>query len=121
MFGLTLQLSDNELADRIQADGVDVLVDLSGYTQGNRLNVFARKPAPIQVTAWGNATGTGLQTIDYLFGDPAFIPQDVRHLFAERVHDLPCAMTMDPICKVQPSALPMLRNGFVTFGVFTQE
>ena len=113
-------LSDNELADRIQADGVDVLVDLSGYTQGNRLNVFARKPAPIQVTAWGNATGTGLQTIDYLFGDPASIPQDVRHLFAERVHDLPCAMTLDPICKVQPSALPMLRNGFVTFGVFNR-
>ncbi len=115
-----VSLSDEELADRIQADGVDILVDLSGYTAGNRLNVFARKPAPIQATAWGHATGTGLQTMDYLFADPAFIPQDVRHLFAERVHDLPCAMTMDPIADVRPSVPPMLRNGFVTFGVFNR-
>jgi predicted O-linked N-acetylglucosamine transferase (SPINDLY family) len=116
-----VSLSDDELADRIQADGVDILVDLSGYTMGNRLNVFARKPAPIQVTAWGNATGTGLQTMDYLFGDPVFIPQDVRHLLAERVHDLPCAMTIDPIAGLQqPSAPPMLRNGHVTFGVFNR-
>jgi tetratricopeptide (TPR) repeat protein len=113
-------LSDDELADRIQADGVDVLVDLSGYTTGNRLNVFARKPAPVQVTAWGSGTGTGLQTMDYFFADPVTIPQSVRHLFAERVHDLPSVITMDPIFDVRPSALPMLRNGFVTFGVFNR-
>ncbi len=115
-----LSLSDDELADRIQADGVDILVDLSGYTTGNRLNVFARKPAPVQVTAWGSGTGTGLQTMDYFFADPVTIPQDVRHLFAERVYDLPSVITMEPISDVQPSALPMLRNGFVTFGVFNR-
>jgi predicted O-linked N-acetylglucosamine transferase (SPINDLY family) len=114
------RLSDDELANRIEADGVDILVDLSGHTAGNRLTVFARKPAPIQVTAWGHATGTGLQTMDYLFADPKFIPQDVRHLFAEHVHDLPCAMTIDPISDTQPSAPPMIRNGFVTFGVFNR-
>jgi predicted O-linked N-acetylglucosamine transferase (SPINDLY family) len=115
-----VSLSDNELADRIQADGVDVLVDLSGYTAGSRLNVFARKPAPVQVTAWGSATGTGLQTMDYVLSDPVAIPQDVRHLFAERVHDLPCVITIDPISDVRSSALPMLRNGFVTFAVFNR-
>ncbi len=113
-------LSDDELAERIQADGVDILVDLSGHTTGNRLGVFARKPAPIQVTAWGSGTGTGLKTIDYLFADPVIIPEDVRHMFAERIHDLPSVITMDPISMVQPSALPMLRNGFVTFGVFNR-
>jgi predicted O-linked N-acetylglucosamine transferase (SPINDLY family)/thioredoxin-like negative regulator of GroEL len=113
-------LSDRELADRIQADGVDILVDLSGYTQGNRIGVFARKPAPIQVTAWGSGTGTGLQTMDYFFADPITIPNDVRHLFAERVHDLPCVITTDPITGVQPSAPPILRNGYVTFGVFNR-
>ena len=113
-------LSDDELADRIQADGVDILVDLSGYTTGNRMSVFARKPAPVQVSAWGSGTGTGLQTMDYLFSNPVTIPQDVRHLFAERVYDLPAAITMDPISGVQPSAPPMLRNGFVTFGVFNR-
>jgi len=113
-------LSDDELADRIQADGVDILVDLSGYTIGNRLTVFARKPAPIQVTAWGSATGTGLATMDYFFADPVTIPPDVRHLFAETVYDLPAVITIDPITDAAPSALPMLRNGHVTFGVFNR-
>jgi predicted O-linked N-acetylglucosamine transferase (SPINDLY family) len=113
-------LSDDELADRIQADGIDILVDLSGHTTGNRLGVFARKPAPVQVTAWGSGTGTGLQTMDYLFADPVIIPHGVRHMFAERVHDLPSVITIDPICVVQPSVPPMLRNGFVTFGVFNR-
>jgi predicted O-linked N-acetylglucosamine transferase (SPINDLY family) len=113
-------LSDDELADRIEADGVDVLVDLSGYTSGSRLTVFARKPAPVQVTAWGHATGTGIQTMDYLFSDPVIIPENVRHLFAERVYDLPSAITIEPITDVKPSPLPMLRNGYVTFGVFNR-
>jgi predicted O-linked N-acetylglucosamine transferase (SPINDLY family) len=113
-------LSDDELADRIQTDGVDILVDLSGHTAGNRLGVFARKPAPVQVTGWGSGTGTGLQTMDYFFADPVTIPQDVRHLFAERVYDLPAIITTQPIPDLQPSALPMLRNGFVTFGVFNR-
>ncbi|HLG83117.1 MAG TPA: tetratricopeptide repeat protein [Bradyrhizobium sp.] len=113
-------LSDDELADRIQADGVDILVDLSGHTTGNRLGVFARKPAPVQVTAWGSGTGTGLQTMDYLFADPVIIPEQVRPMFAERIHDLPAVITLDPISVAQPSALPMLRNGFVTFGVFNR-
>jgi predicted O-linked N-acetylglucosamine transferase (SPINDLY family) len=114
-----LALSDDELADRIQADGVDILVDLSGHTTGNRLGVFARKPAPVQVTAWGSGTGTGLQTMDYLFADPVIIPEHVRPLFAERIHDLPSVITLDPI-SARPSAPPMLRNGFVTFGVFNR-
>jgi len=113
-------LSDGELADRIQADGVDILVDLSGYTTGNRMNVFARKPAPIQVTAWGSGTGTGVATMDYFFADPVTIPPDVRHLFAETVYDLPAVITIDPITDAVPSALPMLRNGHVTFGVFNR-
>ena len=115
-----LNLSDDELADRIQADGVDILVDLSGHTAGNRLNVFARKPAPVQVTAWGSGTGTGLQTMDYFLADPVTVPQDVRRAFAERVFDLPSVITMEPISDIRPSAPPMLRNGFATFGVFNR-
>ncbi|MGJ4943025.1 tetratricopeptide repeat protein [Bradyrhizobium sp. HKCCYLS1011] len=113
-------LSDDELADRIQADGVDILVDLSGHTTGNRLNVFARKPAPVQVTAWGNGTGTGLATMDYIFADPVSIPLEARSLFAEAVYDLPSVITIDPIVALKPSALPMRANGHVTFGVFNR-
>lgn len=114
------RLSDDELADRIQADKVDVLIDVSGHTTGNRLSVFARKPAPIQVSAFGHASGTGLQTMDYVLADPIFIPQSARHLLAEKVYDLPCLNTIDPILDVPPSELPMLRNGYVTFGVFNR-
>ena len=114
------QLSDDELADRIQADKVDILIDVSGHTTGNRLSVFARKPAPIQVSAFGHASGTGLQTMDYVLADPIFIPELARHLLAEKVYDLPCLNTIDPILDVPPSELPMLRNGYVTFGVFNR-
>ncbi len=114
------RLSDDELTDRIEADKVDVLVDLSGHTAGNRLAVFARKPAPIQISAWGCATGTGLRTMDYLFSDPILVPEAARSLFAEKFYDLPCAMTMEPISDVQPSALPMIGNGYITFGVFNR-
>lgn len=114
------QLSDDALADRIQADKVDILVDVSGHTTGNRLPVFARKPAPIQVSGFGHASGTGLQTMDYVFADPIFIPESARHLLAETVYDLPCLNTIDPMLDVPPSELPMLRNGHVTFGVFNR-
>jgi predicted O-linked N-acetylglucosamine transferase (SPINDLY family) len=114
------QLSDEELADRIEFDQVDVLIDLPGHTDGHRLNVFAARPAPIQATGWGHATGTGLVTMDYLFSDPVLIPQNVRHLFAEKVYDLPCFITMEPLGEPHSLTPPMIRNGYVTFGVFNR-
>jgi len=114
------QMSDDELTARIEADQVDILVDLSGHSAGNRLTVFARKPAPIQVTAWGSGTGTGLPTIDYFFADPVTVPQAVRHLFAEQVYDLPAVITTDPLQGAQAPPPPMLRTGHATFGVFNR-
>lgn len=115
------QLSDEQLADRIREDQVDILVDLSGHSAGNRLAVFAAKPAPIQVTAWGHATGTGLPTFDYLFSDSVAIPGAVRHLFAEKIYDLPCLITMEPpFLGFSASDLPALALGHVTFGVFNR-
>lgn len=114
------QLSDERLADRIEADQVDILVDLSGHSAGHRLKLFARKPAPIQVTAVGAVSGTGLPVMDYLLADPVVIPHAVRHLFAERVHDLPSLITIEPPPEIPPSPPPMLRNGYVSFGVFNR-
>jgi predicted O-linked N-acetylglucosamine transferase (SPINDLY family) len=113
--------SDEKLADCIRADKVDILIDLSGHTEGNRLQLFARKPAPVQVTAWGHATGTGLPTIDFLFSDPVSIPAEVRHLYAEQVYDLPCALVIEPPpAELRCKEPPVTSNGYLTYGVFNR-
>lgn len=115
MFIDATQMSDDELAARVQANEVDILIDLSGHSGGNRLGTFARKPAPVQVTAWGHGTGTGLKTMDYLFSDPVTIPPEVRRYFTERIIDLPCALTLSlPTAPIVPHA----KSGRLTFGVF---
>jgi predicted O-linked N-acetylglucosamine transferase (SPINDLY family) len=115
------QLSDDALYEQIRDDKIDILVDLSGHSAGNRLGVFARKPSPIQVSAWGHATGTGLPAIDYLFADPVVCPPSVRHLFAEKIFDLPCIISIEPPPQaVRRSSLPLLSRGKITFGVFNR-
>src|SRR5215813_6160212 len=110
-------LSDDALAAQIRADRVDILVDLSGHTDGHRLHAFARKPAPVQVTAWGHATGTGLRTIDYLFSDPVSVAAAARPLFAETIYDLPCQITFEAAPYApEPTDLPAQGRGAVTFG-----
>lgn len=113
----TNALSDEALAAQIREDRVDILIDLSGHTAGNRLLVFARKPAPIQVTAWGHGGGTGLPTIDYLFSDPITIPDAFRPMFAEKVCDLPCCITFEaPVFGPAVRPLPAQLTGSITFG-----
>jgi predicted O-linked N-acetylglucosamine transferase (SPINDLY family) len=71
-------LSDQQLADRIRADGIDLLVDLSGHTAGNRLLRFARKPAPVQLSWIGYPVATGLRQIDYWLTDQRASPPDAE-------------------------------------------
>jgi len=117
----TADLGDAALAERITKDRIDILVDLVGHMNSHRLLVFARKPAPIQITAWGEPTGTGLTTMDYLFADPVLIPPAERSLFAEKIIDLPGALGYwTPEKLPAPGPLPACANGFVTFGSFNR-
>jgi predicted O-linked N-acetylglucosamine transferase (SPINDLY family) len=110
-------LSDDAVAERTREDRIDILVDLSGHSAGNRLLVFARKPAPIQVTAWGYATGTGMRAMDVFFTDPVMVPPHEKQYFSEEVRYLPSvvgAFFMDQFPDM--NELPALSNEIITFG-----
>lgn len=112
------ELDDHALAARIQADAVDILVDLSGHTAGNRLTVFAAKPAPLQATWMGYPGTTGLAQVDYLIADAAQVPPGSESWYVERVIRLEkgyvCYAPPEDAPDVGP--LPARATGRVTFG-----
>jgi protein O-GlcNAc transferase len=117
----TERWSDDRLAAQIRDDRIDILVDLVGHMSGDRLATFARKPAPVQVSGWGEPTGTGLATMDYLFADPVLVPPAMRPFLRERVIDLPCFLGYwTPDALPLPGPLPALAKGYVTFGSFNR-
>ena len=111
-------ISDFDAAKIIHADGLHVLVDLSGHTALNRLPVFAYKPAPIQISWLGYWATTGVQEIDYILGDPNVTPVDEEQDFSESIKRLPeCYFCFSPPeHDIEVTDLPALRNGYVTFG-----
>jgi len=110
--------SDAQVVERIKQDKIDILVDLSGYTAMNRLRVFCMRPAPITVTAWGYATGTGLPAMQYFLACPVSVPKEHHSRYAETVVDLPSLIpfTGDPTLP-EATPLPCLTKA-PTFGVF---
>jgi predicted O-linked N-acetylglucosamine transferase (SPINDLY family) len=111
-------MTDQAAAERIRADGIDILVDLTMHMAHGRPLVFARKPAPVQV-AWLAYPGTtGLATMDYRLTDPYLDPPEVDHFYSEKSVRLgETFWCYDPLCEeVDPGPPPMRENGYVTFG-----
>ncbi len=113
-------MSDENVAATIRNDGIDILVDLSGHTAGNRLLVFAGKPAPIQVAWIGYVDTTGLDTMDYLLADDFVSPPEGAQSFTEQLVKLPGSYLCYEPPKYAPpvSSLPALLSGHLTFGCF---
>jgi protein O-GlcNAc transferase len=113
-------ISDEHAAQRIREDAIDILVDLSGHTGHNRLRLFARKPAPVQVTWLGYPATTGLQAMDYILCDRYAVPPSESGQFVETPWYLPNTyLCLSPLQdEVAIRAPPALTQGRVTFGSF---
>ena len=114
-------LSDDAAARLIREDGIDILVDLAGHTGGNRLLLFARRPAPVQMSWLGYWGGTGMAAMDYRITDRYADPEGeadshYRELLLRLPHSKWCYLPPAgmPAC----NALPAQSRGYVTFGSF---
>jgi protein O-GlcNAc transferase len=116
-----LSLGDDQLAEMIVRDRIDILVDLSGHTRGNRLGLFALKPASVQVTWLGYLNTTGMKAIDYRITDSLMDPPDVSdRLHTEKLIRLDpalwCYRAPEDVPEI--AAAPCESNGYVSFGSF---
>jgi protein O-GlcNAc transferase len=82
-------VSDESVARQIAADEIDILIDLSGHTDGNRLGVMKLKPAPVQATWLGYVATTGVPEIDFIICDKYVLPEDDEDLYVEKPVRLP--------------------------------
>jgi len=118
------RMRDETLFARIQSDRVDVLVDLAGHTGNHRLFVFARKPAPLQVSWLGYPNTTGLETIDYRLSDAIADPEGRSDMLStEKIVRMPDGFhCFEPAIELPPvSDAPVLKNGYLTFGSFNNQ
>jgi protein O-GlcNAc transferase len=110
--------TDEEVAETIRRDGIDILIDTKLHCAENRLMVFAHKPAPIQVSWLGYPGSSGLETMDYRVSDENLEPGGNVYPFAERpIHIPDCFWSYSPLAAdPQVNPLPALTAGHIAFG-----
>ena len=107
------------LAERVRADGIDILIDLAGHTMGLAYLAFALKPTPVQVAWLGALSTTGFTTMDYFLGDAHMPCPGTEHLFTETVYRLPqSSCCYRPFYDIPVAPAPLLERGYITFGSF---
>jgi len=114
-------LDDKDVVKLIKEDGINVLIDMSGHTGDNRMTIFTYKPAPIQISWAAYLASTGVKEIDYIVGDIYSIPEKDFKNYTEKVLQLKniwCCLSTSDIANIIPSSLPVLKNGYITFGCF---
>jgi predicted O-linked N-acetylglucosamine transferase (SPINDLY family) len=112
--------SDEDAAQKIRDDEIDILVDLAGHTNKTRVNLFGLKPAPVQAAWLGYFGTTGLKSMDYLVLDPVSAPPGADKWYTESLVRLPYGRFCfkPPPVTLTPASPPCLVKGFVTFGCF---
>lgn len=115
-------MNDIQLDQRIRSDTIDILIDLSGHTPGHRLSVFAKKPAPIQMSWIGYPGTTGLRAMNYYIADRHYLPPgEFDDIFVEKILRLPATTPFSSIENIPDvNPLPALTNGYFTFGSFNR-
>ena len=112
--------STETVCDAVAQDGLDVLIDLSGHTQGHRLDVFARRACAVQASFLGYFSTTLVPAMDYLITDAVHVLPHEQKVCSEQVVYLPGSRFCyaPPTDAPEPSSPPVLRNGYVTWGAF---
>ncbi|NWG93431.1 MAG: tetratricopeptide repeat protein [Parvularculaceae bacterium] len=109
-------LTDEEVADLVRRDGVDLLVDLSGHTSGRRLAVLGLAAAPSTACFIGYPSTTGYRGVDWLIGDDTLFPEGADSLYSEKLARLPRSFLCFTPPPGMPSPAPRRKNGPVLFG-----
>ncbi len=114
--------SDEQLMQQIQADEIDILVDLGGHTGNNKLTLLAHKPAPIQMSYLGYPDTTGLSSIDYRIADRYTEPEEAQAYSSETLLRMPhsyfCYTPAPQALDLAVGEAPCLKNTYITFGSF---
>lgn len=117
-----MQWSDDKLAEKIREDQIDILIDMSGHTAGDRLKVFARHPAPVQITWIGYPGTTGIKAMDYILMENTVLPgKNINAQFTEKIIRIPRSYAFDVEEQLPDvTETPCVNNNFITFGSFNR-
>ncbi|MBC3830230.1 tetratricopeptide repeat protein [Undibacterium amnicola] len=111
-------MTDDQAVERIRADEIDILIDVSGHTNSNRLMIFAQKPAPVSLHWLEYGYTTGLSAVDYFMTDSPSVTGDCDHLFSEQIWRLdgPAYVYRPDTRLAILNESPASQTGIVTFG-----